>query len=45
VEMEVVDKQEKDDRGGVITFRQTIRNQRGEDVAVGTMRSFIARRK
>lgn len=45
VEMEVVDKQEKDERGGVITFRQTVRNQRGEDVSVGTMRSFVARRK
>jgi len=45
VEMEVMEKQERDERGGVITFRQTIRNQRGEDVAVGTMRSFIARRK
>ena len=45
VEMEAVEKQEKDERGGVITFRQTIRNQREEEVAVGTMRSLIARRK
>ena len=45
VEMEAVEKQEKDERGGVITFRQTIRNQRDEQVAVGTMRSFIAKRK
>jgi 3-hydroxybutyryl-CoA dehydratase len=45
VEMETVEKQEKDERGGVITFRQTIRNQREEEVAVGTMRSFIAKRK
>jgi 3-hydroxybutyryl-CoA dehydratase len=45
VEMEAVEKQEKDERGGVITFRQTIRNQREEEVAVGTMRSFIAKRK
>ena len=45
VEFEVVDKQEKDERGGVITFQQTIKNQRGEDVSVGIMRSFIAKRK
>jgi 3-hydroxybutyryl-CoA dehydratase len=45
VEFETVEKQERDERGGVITFRQTVRNQRGEEVAVGTMRSFIARRQ
>jgi 3-hydroxybutyryl-CoA dehydratase len=45
VEFEVVEKQEKGERGGVITFQQTIKNQRGEDVSVGTMRSFIAKRK
>jgi 3-hydroxybutyryl-CoA dehydratase len=45
VEMEAVEKQEKDERGGVITFRQTVRNQRDEQVAVGTMRSLIAKRK
>jgi acyl dehydratase len=45
VEFEAVEKQERDERGGVITFRQTVKNQRGEEVAVGTMRSFIARRQ
>jgi acyl dehydratase len=45
VEFEAVEKQERDERGGVITFRQTVRNQRGEEVAVGTMRSLIARRQ
>jgi len=45
VEFEAVEKQERDERGGVITFRQTVRNQREEEVAVGTMRSFIARRQ
>ena len=44
VEFETVEKQERDARGGVITFQQTVRNQRGEEVAVGTMRTFIARR-
>jgi len=45
VEFETVEKQERDERGGVITFRQTVKNQRGEEVAVGTMRSLIARRQ
>jgi 3-hydroxybutyryl-CoA dehydratase len=45
VEFEAVEKQERDERGGVITFRQTVKNQRGEEVAVGIMRSFIAKRK
>ena len=45
VEFETSEKQEKDDRSGVITFRQTVRNQRGEEVVVGTMRSLIAKRK
>ena len=45
VEFEAVEKQERDERGGVITFRQTVKNQRGEEVAVGTMRSFIAKGK
>jgi 3-hydroxybutyryl-CoA dehydratase len=45
VEFEAIEKQERDERGGVITFRQTVKNQRGEEVAVGTMRSFIARRQ
>lgn len=45
VEFETIEKQERDKRGGVITFQQTVRNQRGEDVVVGTMRSLIARRE
>ncbi len=45
VEMEVLDKREKGESGGVVTFQQTIKNQRGEDVSVGTMRSLIAKRK
>ncbi len=45
VEFETVEKQGRDERGGVITFRQTVKNQKGEEVAVGTMRSFIAKGK
>jgi len=44
VEFETAGKEDKDERGGVVTFKQTVKNQRGEDVAVGTMRTFIARR-
>jgi len=45
VEFETVEKQGRDERGGVITFRQTVKNQKGEVIAVGTMRSFIAKGK
>ncbi|MCX5990734.1 MAG: MaoC/PaaZ C-terminal domain-containing protein [Chloroflexi bacterium] len=45
VEFTAIDKQDRDERGGVITFRETIRNQRGEEVVVGTMRSYIAKRE
>jgi len=45
VEFETVGKQDRGERGGVVTFEQTIKNQRGEDVVVGTMRSFIAKRE
>jgi len=40
-----IEKQDRDERGGVITFRETIRNQREEEVVVGTMRSYIAKRE
>jgi 3-hydroxybutyryl-CoA dehydratase len=45
VELAAIEKQDRDERGGVVTFRQTIRNQRGEEVVVGTMRSYIAKRE
>jgi len=45
VEFEAVEKQDRGERGGVVTFEQTVKNQRGEDVVVGTMRSFIAKRQ
>lgn len=45
VEFAAIEKQDRDERGGVITFRETIRNQRGEEVVVGTMRSYIAKRE
>jgi len=45
VEFETVEKQDRDERGGVVTFQQTIKNQRGDVVLVGTMKSFVAKRK
>lgn len=45
VEFETIEKQDRDERGGVVTFHQTVKNQRGEAVLVGTMKSFIAKRK
>jgi len=45
VEFETVEKQDRGERGGVVTFEQTIKNQRGEDVVVGTMRSFIVKQE
>ncbi|MCX5999917.1 MAG: MaoC/PaaZ C-terminal domain-containing protein [Chloroflexi bacterium] len=44
VEFETVEKQEKDERGGVITFQQTVKNQRGESVLAGMMKTFIAKK-
>ena len=45
VELAAIEKQDRDKRGGVVTFRETIRNQREEEVVVGTMRSYIAKRE
>lgn len=43
VETEVVEKQVRDESSGVVSLRQTIKNQRGEDVVIGTMRLLVAR--
>jgi acyl dehydratase len=45
VEYEVVEKQDRDQRSGVISFKQTIKNQRDEDVALGTMRVLFSKRR
>jgi len=45
VEFETMEKQDKDERGGVVTFQQTVKNQRGDVVLSGTMKSFIAKGK
>ena len=44
VELEVVDKQDKGDIGGVVALKESIKNQKGEDVAVSIMKVLIARK-
>ena len=42
VEAEVTEKKDKGERGGVVTFQQAVKNQRGEDVAVAAFKVFMA---
>ena len=42
VELEVSDKLEKGGLGGIVTLKESIKNQRGEDVAISTMKLLIA---
>jgi 3-hydroxybutyryl-CoA dehydratase len=44
VELEVTDKQGKADLGGVITLRQSVKNQKDEAVALSTLKALIAAR-
>jgi len=44
VELEVVEKQGKGDIGGVITLKESVKNQRGETVALSTKKVLIAKR-
>ena len=44
VELEVVEKQDKGDIGGVITLKESVKNQRGETVALSTKKVLIAKR-
>jgi len=45
VEMEVVEKVDKGDMGGVVAFKTTVKNQRDEDVAVSIMKILIAKKE
>ncbi|MBC7246204.1 MAG: MaoC family dehydratase N-terminal domain-containing protein [Actinobacteria bacterium] len=45
VEAEVVDKREKDERGGVVSFLMEVKNQKGESMAVADFKVFIASRR
>lgn len=42
VELEVINKQDKGDLGGVITLKESVNNQRGEAVALSTLKALIA---
>lgn len=42
VELEVTDTQDKGDLGGVITLKESVKNQNGEAVALSTLRALIA---
>jgi 3-hydroxybutyryl-CoA dehydratase len=44
VELEVIDKQDKGDLGGVIGLKASVKNQRAEDVTVCTMKVLIAKK-
>ena len=44
VELKVVEKQEKGDFGGVVSLQKSVKNQRGEDVAVSTMKVLISKK-
>jgi 3-hydroxybutyryl-CoA dehydratase len=44
VELEVVEKQDKGDIGGVITLKEYVKNQRGDNVALSTKKVLIAKR-
>jgi acyl dehydratase len=45
VECEVIEKEERNEQSGVITYRQVVKNQRGEDVVAGIMKVLMARQK
>lgn len=45
VEAEVVDKREKDERGGVVSMLMEVKNQRGESLAVADFKVLIASRR
>jgi acyl dehydratase len=44
VEMQVAEKKEKNEKSGVVSFKNSIKNQRESDVAIFTMRILIAKK-
>ena len=44
-EIEVIEKEERNEQSGIITYRQIVRNQRGEEVVVGIMKTLMTREK
>lgn len=43
VELEVTEMQDKGDIGGVITLKESVKNQRGETVAISNMKVMLAK--
>jgi intergrase/recombinase len=41
----VTEKLDKDERGGVVTFQQAIKDKKGKDKAVAAFRVFIANKE
>jgi len=44
VEMEVIEKKDRDQHSGVVSFKQTIKNQRKEDIAISILNVLIAKK-
>lgn len=44
VELEVVDRQDKGEIGGVVALKQSVKNQKGEDVAISTLKVMIGKK-
>jgi acyl dehydratase len=44
VELEVTEMQDKGDIGGVITLKESVKNQRGETVAISNMKVMLAKK-
>jgi 3-hydroxybutyryl-CoA dehydratase len=44
VQLEVVDKQDKGEIGGVVALKESVKNQKGEDVAISTMKVMIGKK-
>jgi 3-hydroxybutyryl-CoA dehydratase len=43
VELEVIEKQDKGNVGGVVSWKQSIKNQRGEEIIISTLKLLIAK--
>jgi len=44
VEIDVTEKKERDEKSGVISFKSTIKNQRGENLAIVTMKILLQKK-
>jgi len=45
LDIEITEKSDKGDMGGLVTFNNLIKNQRNEDVALMVMKGFIGKKK